>query len=426
MERKTLFKNVNYLDPVSFKLTTGCIIIEKNKIYNTVDNFDKSIDVDDIYPADNYIVFPGLVNAHIHPSKILYQGMFDKNNLFETLNSVHTNNKKEKRNLQYEASLYTLLSSLSCGVTTFGIFTSRPIEDIKAVIKSNVRANICYSQNNIWNGCGVPPTISCLKNIKTNYYNIKDSFESNKILISPATASELTSSIELINLYQRISKEQNRRFFMHLHEGEQTVMTYKKKNGISPIKNFFKNKILSREATFIHLTCLTETEKDIIANSKASLIHCPSSNLFVKSGRMDIDFFCREKNHNIGLGTDAAMINPVDSLSFEALLTYNNNEITAKKTLQMITIDGAKSLGFNNIGLIQKGYIADLIFFDKRELSYPYVNTPMSLLTLLYREKPAKIIIDGEFVYDINEKTNKFEDKNILYSLCKERKFSFI
>ncbi|ECC6740648.1 amidohydrolase family protein, partial [Salmonella enterica] len=391
------------LNPVDFTLTTGNLIIDDGRICNIISSFDKNINVDDIIPADNYIVFPGLINAHVHPSKILYQGLYPRGVLSDILDLVHKNNKKETEEQQFYSSLCCLLNHLKHGVTTFGIFTSRPREDIRAVNTLNVRANICFSQNDTWNGEGTSPYITNIDDILHNYNMISGLYETNRVVVSPATSSELTASDRLISLYSEIAKEKKCKFFMHIHEGKDTVERYTIKNGNSAIEHLYRNKLISDMTCLIHSTSLSTLEKNMLYESRASLIHCPSSNLFVNSGQMDLGYF--SSKNVVSLGTDAAMINPVDSLTFEALLAYNtiynfdfDTQISAKKLLKMLTVDGARTLGLNKLGLIDIGFIADLIFFDKRDFTYPYVNTPLSLLTMLHRETPSKIMLDGCFL----------------------------
>ena len=103
------------------------------------------------------------------------------------------------------------------------------------------------------------------------------------------------------------------------------------------------------------------------------------------------------------MGTDAAMVNPENDLAFDAMFALYHHgyddfskKITATKLLHMITEAGANTLGLKNVGRIEKGFKADLLFFEKEKIGADYINTPVSLLKLLNDEFPSTVLINGQ------------------------------
>ncbi len=109
----------------------------------------------------------------------------------------------------------------------------------------------------------------------------------------------------------------------------------------------------------------------------------------------------------IGLGTDAAMVNPVNNITFDALMSiyhHGDNDFTKKVSaayiLKTLTEGGANSLGLSQTGRIETGFKADLIFYDMKSIDSAYLNTPISILKMLNLESPCKVMINGKIIID--------------------------
>ncbi|MDA6075974.1 hypothetical protein O0544_01135 [Edwardsiella anguillarum] len=111
MKRKTLFKGIKYLDSVTMLLISGDIYIVDGIIIETGKNISVSNDVT-VIESEHLIAFPGLVNAHIHPSKEIYGSILDASPIDIVLDSVHRNNKIETPEGQYIAALKALTSGI--------------------------------------------------------------------------------------------------------------------------------------------------------------------------------------------------------------------------------------------------------------------------------------------------------------------------
>jgi 5-methylthioadenosine/S-adenosylhomocysteine deaminase len=70
--------------------------------------------------------------------------------------------------------------------------------------------------------------------------------------------------------------------------------------------------------------------------------------------------------------------------------------LSAYDVLKMATINGAKALGINNLGLIKKGYKADIIIVELKDK--PINNELVALLTNNVEVKCT--IIDGNVLYN--------------------------
>jgi len=91
---------------------------------------------------------------------------------------------------------------------------------------------------------------------------------------------------------------------------------------------------------------------------------------------------------NVGLGTDGAASNDALDMLQEtrqavllARLTDGAQALTAKRALQMATIDGARVLGLDKqIGSLEPGKAADMIAVDTQALALQPLHDPIAQL----------------------------------------------
>ena len=136
------------------------------------------------------------------------------------------------------------------------------------------------------------------------------------------------------------------------------------------------------------MTQMTDEEFDIIAESGSHVVHCPSANLKLASGHCQVQRFL-DLGVNVGLGTDgAAGNNHLDmfvEMHLAAMIGKNiandPTAVSAQTSLKMATINGAKTLGYEDkIGSLVKGKEADIIAIDMSSLNTLPLYNPISHL----------------------------------------------
>ncbi|OSM94891.1 amidohydrolase family protein [Lonsdalea populi] len=403
MDQNLLFKNITYLDSTAMRLFKGDMRVSAGYIIEIGNDIAERSD-ETVIPSYDFIILPGMVNAHLHPSKEIYGGMLDFSPIDVVLDSVHTNNSLEDSEGQYVASLKSMMSALKKGVTTFGLFTSRIESDIRAAQKIGARAVISYCQNNQWIGSGKSPESKSIEEITCQFFDAEEKFKSSLIVVSPATASELSADDDLIKKLHHIAKKISTKFFVHMHEGAHQVILHHNVYGMSGIERLAKLNVLDSHTTLIHSCHLSEKDKNLLLLGGCNIIHCPVSNSFVGAGTLPLKDL---SSMTIGLGTDAAMVNPVNDITFDALMSvYHHGDkdfakkVSATYILKVLTEGGANSLGLSQTGRIEAGFKADLIFYDRKLINSGYINTPISILKMLNHESPCKVMINGKTIID--------------------------
>ena len=113
-----------------------------------------------------------------------------------------------------------------------------------------------------------------------------------------------------------------------------------------------------------------DTEIEVLADSGASVVHCPASNMKLASGMAPVQAM-RDAGVTVALGTDGAASNNdldvFDELRDAAMLgklqTGAADAVPAEAAVEMATAGGADALGFD-AGRVEAGANADLAVVD--------------------------------------------------------------
>ncbi|OGQ47957.1 MAG: guanine deaminase [Deltaproteobacteria bacterium RIFCSPLOWO2_02_FULL_47_10] len=140
-----------------------------------------------------------------------------------------------------------------------------------------------------------------------------------------------------------------------------------------------------------HAIHLSEDEMRRIAKSKTKLAHCPTSNFFLKSGRMPVELI-EEHGITYGLGTDVGAGTSMSLLTAMRHADYIQPHLTVTpaKAFYLATLGGARALSLeNSVGNFRKGKFADFCTVDIKAIDPRYKPSELMadeiLSLLMYR-----------------------------------------
>ncbi|MGB9902479.1 amidohydrolase family protein [Methanothrix sp.] len=140
----------------------------------------------------------------------------------------------------------------------------------------------------------------------------------------------------------------------------------------------------------IHLSRAELSDLRSVADSGASVVVCPRSNLFTRAGLPDIKAML-SLEINVCVGTDNLMINST-SIFRDMELISKALVRDDRQVFMMCTINGARALGMDErLGSIDPGKEARVIVFDRRSSNLKGSLNPLA--SIVRRAEPSDIML---------------------------------
>lgn len=186
------------------------------------------------------------------------------------------------------------------------------------------------------------------------------------------THSTYTTNLRMMEDARRLSEERGLLFITHASESRTELETVRKKYSQSPIQVLDDAGLLCERTLLAHCVHLTDVEIERLAETRTSVVHCPSSNLKLASGIARVADMLRA-GVNVAIGTDGPASNNDLNLFAEGQLAAmvqkgvsgDPTVLPAEKVFAMLTIDGARAIGLGNrLGSLEEGKLADIMVLD--------------------------------------------------------------
>jgi len=394
------------------------VIGKSNEIEKKYKNAEKIID------GHGKVAIPGLINTHGHLAMSLLRGYADDMNLEEWwIKHVYPIESKFGRKEVYWGSLLAMIEMIKSGTTYFADFYYYEDEVAKAAQEIGMKGIL---------GCAI-------LDVPTFYYKTSDSaFKKTELLIKKFNNNPLvkialaphmfqTTSIETYKKAKKIARDNNLLLFTHAAETKQEVDFSLKNYKQRVIEALIKNDILDEKTILAHCCWLNKKEIKMLAESNASVAHCPVSNMKLASGIMPLQEML-ESGVNISLGTDGVCSNNnldmLEEMKITALLHKVNkldpNVADAQTVLDMATINGAKALGLRSeIGSLEKNKKADIAILDfEKSHLIPKHNLISHLVYSANGSDVDTVFINGKIIMK-DRKIKKINEKEVFNKVKK-------
>jgi 5-methylthioadenosine/S-adenosylhomocysteine deaminase len=227
---------------------------------------------------------------------------------------------------------------------------------------------------------GVPEVKDNLRAAQDFIDSAKDA-DSNRLISTLFCHSPYTCSAATLQGGKAITRARGLPFFIHLAETRQEVEQTNHQTGMSPVAYLDNLGLLDENTVAVHGVWLDEADRQLLAERRIKLVHCPESNLKLASGISAVADLLN-RGLTVGLGTDGAASNNNLNLFGEMSLAARLHKIAcldptvlpARQVVEMATLGGARVLGLEKVtGSLTPGKDADLIVV---ELQQPHL-TPL-------------------------------------------------
>lgn len=191
---------------------------------------------------------------------------------------------------------------------------------------------------------------------------------------------------------------------IHVNETAGEVETSLKDHGERPVARLARLGLLNERLISVHSVHTSNEDIRMLAEARASVCHCPSSNLKLASGFAPVAKMMKA-DINLGIGTDGAASNDkLDMLGETRLAAMLAKAVAGATTcakvfdmLEAATLGGARALHWDDeIGSLEIGKCADMIAVDLSGIECGPVTDPAAqLLYSAGREHVTHVWVAG-------------------------------
>jgi guanine deaminase len=351
---------------------------------------------------------PGLATGHNHAQTQLIKGLFDRDTLETYLVQVPWATGRRTVEDKYLSAQVGAAEMVRKGCTaTYDMFAEFPLptsEGVEAVARAyadvGIRATIApmMADKSFYEAVpgladAIPEplrsqalkashepyaeSLAACKRILKNW-----SFDRQQIRLALGPTIPHHCSDEFLTGCRDLAREHGLGMQMHVGESKMQAVLGKKLYGTTLLGHLAKLGMIGPGFTAAHGVWLDDDDMKRLADAGGSVSHNPGSNMKLGSGVADMRSML-EHGVNVAIGTDGAGCS--DNMNvYEAMrmATYLSRVwerplerwVSAREALQAATEGGAKALGFEKTGRIEKGWKADLVFLDLSALHYIPLN----------------------------------------------------
>ncbi len=404
------------------------ILIKDNRIYKIGSNLRSQVNdkIDKIIDCKDCVVLPGLVNTHHHFYQTLTRNLPAVQNakLFDWLIYLYDVWKNIDEEAVYYSSLLAMgeLLKTGCTLTTdhHYLFPQKVSGDLigiqfEAADKLGMRFSPCRGSMSLSrkNG-GLPPDSvvqteseileDSLRLIQRFHDPSEDSMR--KIVLAPCSPFSVTA--DNMKETAKLAREYKVRLHTHLAETQDEEEFCRSSRGKNPLALMQDVDFVGEDVFYAHGIWFNDEELKVLAETKTSVAHCPSSNMRLGSGIARVKEM-KDMGINVGIGVDGSASNDTSDMLGEvrnAMLLqrvkYGADALTSMDAFNLCIKGGAKILNYEKTGEIKEGFLADIALFNINKLEYTgSLADPLSALLFSGISHQAEYtIVNGKVVVE--------------------------
>jgi 5-methylthioadenosine/S-adenosylhomocysteine deaminase len=295
-------------------------------------------------------------------------------------------------------------ASISYGIADQNHFVHRSDQEFLATLPADLRraASDILARSKV----GLEDGIALFKSLHDEHR------DSRRIRVQLAPANLHWCSDEALQALSLTAHDYGVPLHMHLLETKFQRDYARARFGMSAFAYLERFGLQGPHMTIGHGVWMTPADIARAAETDTSVCHNCSSNLRLRSGLAPLNAL-ENAGVNVAIGIDEAGLNDDRDMLQELRLVRNLHRSPGLddsvpgtgQIFRMATTGGARTTPFaGSIGSIQVGKAADIVLFDWRRISYPYLDqaTP-SADAVLHRAKSQDVrlvMCDGEVIYE--------------------------
>ena len=321
-----------------------------------------AFEADETIDGGGALAMPGLCNMHTHTPMTLLRSVGSDLTLERWLNDAIFPVEKHLTDDAVRAGTdLGIMEMLRFGTTSFNDMYMRMDRVAEGVRDSGMRATLGHGVVDFDESCkDLEPGIAIAK----KWHGAAD----GRIRVSIAPHSEGATTQKLLERVRDAADELNLPVHVHVSETKLDRDESVQRRGMTPPKYLEKLGLLNRPVMAAHCVWLNVEEIELFARRGVTIVHNPISNLKLASGVAPIAKMLKA-GCKVALGTDGVAsnnnLNMWEEIKLMPMLqkgtTLDPTVISPAQTIAAATSVGARAMGYDDLGLLRPGYLADLI-----------------------------------------------------------------
>ncbi|MFQ5796973.1 MAG: 8-oxoguanine deaminase [Candidatus Bipolaricaulia bacterium] len=429
------------LETGSGYLEDGYLVIEGETIREIGTGEPPSDSYDTVIDARGKLVTPGFINTHHHLYQTLTRaypaamdvGLFD---WLETLYPLWANLDEEAVYLSTMMGMAELLLSGCTTTTDHHYVFPRDLDVIDAQIEAATeigmrfqpcRGSMCLSQKD----GGLPPDSVVqdgdviLKDSERVIVRYHDPAPNARVRISLAPCSPFSVTPTLMRDTAALARRHGVRLHTHLAETLDEERFCEAQFNLRPLEYLESVDWLEDDVWIAHGIHFQGDEIARLGQVGIGVAHCPSSNMRLGSGIAPV-LKLRAAGVPVGLAVDGSASNDSSNYLLElrmALYLHRTVDgpaaLRVTDVLEMATRESARCLGWEEIGALREGWVADIALFDLEHLHYSGAHNPLGALVMCAPTTVDTLLVGGKAIVkggelqtvDVDKLTARHRDK---------------
>ena len=366
-----------------------------------------AFEADETIDGKGMLAMPGLCNMHTHTPMTLLRSIGSDLPLDRWLHEAIFPVEKHLTDDAVRAgSDLGIMEMLRYGTTSFNDMYMHMDMEAEAVRDSGMRAMLGHGVVDFDESCSdLLPNIALIE--KWNHA------ADDRIRVALAPHSEGATTQKLMEKVLEAAETYKVPVHVHVSETKLDFDGSIERRGLTPPKYLEKLGLTKHPILAAHCVWFTDEDIELFARCGAVVLHNPISNLKLASGVAPIAKMLKA-GCKIALGTDGVASNNNLNLWEEIKLmpmlqkgiTLDPTVVSPAQTIAAATSVGARALGYENLGLLKEGYLADLILIrvDGAHMA-PCHDLESNLVYSAQGSDVALTMVNGKVLYRDGEYT---------------------
>jgi guanine deaminase len=385
----------------------GALVVENGKVVKTgpVEEIEKDLPQDfELVDYRGYLIMPGMIDTHIHFPQVEVIASYGEQ-LLDWLNNYTFPAERQFEDKEYASKIanFFLDELVKCGTTTALVFGTVHKQSVDAFFEASEKRNTRMICGKVMMNRNAPEFLC--DDADSSYQDSKELIErwhgNGRQLYAVTPRFAITSTPEQLQKAGQLLEEYPDVYMQtHISENKDEVAFVQELFPESKdyLDVYDQYKLLGERSVFAHGIHLTPREHQRFRETGSSVSFCPTSNLFLGSGLLDIAELEKEQvaysvATDVGGGTSFSMLQTLNEAY--KVCQLRGNKLSALKSLYLATLGNARTLKLDDkIGSFKAGNEADFIVMDFH--STPLMSLKQSKCKTLAEKLFAMIILGDD------------------------------